>query len=502
MTTSMRRLALYMAQRGATIGKLEQFQASISLPSTIKLVWSLRAYNFTSVGLVSIWAFYYLGSQACKDEYQHVNSGRYKTVEIAYMESTAPSLFQSRNSSSEFEYAVSTANQAFASSLLTQGYNYQQGTSTDGTPILPYLNLDGEDDTVDLTNRHGWRDVSKASNTQQTSLVGYGTLNQVYSDGFSGDAQMIGSYTFNSSYLVANCSLLSNLPASEFPHGTLPGLALSLNATSPSESSTNDPPIFNVYYKWNSTLVMQSSCNITVQNVEVAVNCGAQGCAPRKMRARPGVAFVTNDTPFKNASFTAYFFDQFLKSTGVPGQNNQQNLLEQATDFKTWIDPEMSVVNPIFVQETLSTDLTYLFNTYYTETQKSGPAGSVSSLTNARNSPYFAITTMKGAVYNPHYALSIPWLTVDFLSCKILLCAAILSFWLRKRTLAPDIFGYVSSLTRDNPNLQLPETGTTLSGLERARLLKNVKVRIGDTGREGVGKVGLKYYQAQTSAPA
>lgn len=83
---------------------------------------------------------------------------------------------------------------------------------------------------------------------------------------------------------------------------------------------------------------------------------------------------------------------------------------------------------------------------------------------------------------------------MDLISCKILLAAALVAFWLRKNTLAPDIFGYVSSLTRDNPHLNLPEGGFTMSGLERARTLRKVKARIADVADEnGVGKVGLRY---------
>ena len=119
--------------------------------------------------------------------------------------------------------------------------------------------------------------------------------------------------------------------------------------------------------------------------------------------------------------------------------------------------------------------------------------------TQTKYSSTFALTKTKGAYYNPHYAISVSWIIVDLISCKILFAAAMASFWLRKRTLAPDIFGYVSSLTRDNPNLRLPDGGTTLTGLERARLLKDVRIRIADVGpSEGVGRVGLSYARSES----
>ena len=108
-----------------------------------------------------------------------------------------------------------------------------------------------------------------------------------------------------------------------------------------------------------------------------------------------------------------------------------------------------------------------------------------------RRSDYFDRSKFKGAIYDPRYHLNVAWVIADLMSNTILLAAAIVSFWLRKHTLAPDIFGYVSSLTRDNPTIPLPAGGTTLSGLDRARLLKNVRVCIADVGSDGLGRVTL-----------
>ena len=96
------------------------------------------------------------------------------------------------------------------------------------------------------------------------------------------------------------------------------------------------------------------------------------------------------------------------------------------------------------------------------------------------------------ASWNPHYVLSWPWIIADFVSCAILLAAAVYSFWLRKHTLAPDIFGYVSSHTRDNPHLPLFDGGSALSGIQRARQMQNVKIKIADVGGEGgMGRIGV-----------
>lgn len=69
---------------------------------------------------------------------------------------------------------------------------------------------------------------------------------------------------------------------------------------------------------------------------------------------------------------------------------------------------------------------------------------------------------------------------IDYISGLVLLAASVFAFWLRKKTLAPEIFGFVSSLTRDNPHFPVQVGDSALDGISRARALKNVKVKFGD----------------------
>ena len=62
----------------------------------------------------------------------------------------------------------------------------------------------------------------------------------------------------------------------------------------------------------------------------------------------------------------------------------------------------------------------------------------------------------------------------------ILLGCAITGFVLDRIVTAPDILGYVSTMTRDNPFTDVPAGGTALDGLERARYLADLKVQLAD----------------------
>lgn len=57
---------------------------------------------------------------------------------------------------------------------------------------------------------------------------------------------------------------------------------------------------------------------------------------------------------------------------------------------------------------------------------------------------------------------------------------AVVGLTLKYMTLSPDILGYVSTQTCDNPHVEVPTGGNALDGLERARFLKKMKVQIGD----------------------
>ncbi|CAG8976939.1 hypothetical protein HYALB_00008850 [Hymenoscyphus albidus] len=78
----------------------------------------------------------------------------------------------------------------------------------------------------------------------------------------------------------------------------------------------------------------------------------------------------------------------------------------------------------------------------------------------------------------------------------ILIACSALNIWLRFKITTPDVLGYVSSSTIDNPYFQIqeapPDSGSTLDGHKRTRLLKNTRVILGDVQHDlEVGKLAL-----------
>lgn len=63
---------------------------------------------------------------------------------------------------------------------------------------------------------------------------------------------------------------------------------------------------------------------------------------------------------------------------------------------------------------------------------------------------------------------------------------------MKYRCRAPDMFGFIASMAYDNPHVALPAGGSTLGGMERAQLLKDLRVRIGGVHwNQAVGRVAF-----------
>ncbi|KAK5050769.1 hypothetical protein LTR84_003328 [Exophiala bonariae] len=525
MSTLVRRYALWKAQEGAYVPELEQLQGSISLPSTFKLIISLRAFTLTSVALVSVWSFYYLGSQASKREFEQVSSAKFhKMVGYTggpdYLSGLNPAFvsdpdsqpFSIKRVDSDFWFAMAWSDQV-------QQPN-RWGTDSAGSALIPdlnallrtgyYLEPGNWDIHIPTPGRHGWVDVSKQSLIQQfySSYTGRQVWFQKPKLVTNGqhDYQVnsfLGDYTVTTSYLDVGCSAPNLLPFESFPNGTYLSQGISMNMTKPRDDAPRDSqsqPLreFELWIRWpaiNDIPTAGSSqqiCNISSVNVDMKVHCQELGCYPRQLRYASNQSpenATSYKTPFDDDAFAAKFFSELLLADGVQGSIS---VVTQMTEVLSAYSTTLASIQSsgeynIDSARAFNKTLTQYFNTYYILSQQNTYVNPI------WGAPGFQPVTVDGALYDPHYGISWPWIAVDIVSCAILLAASIIACWLRRKTLAPDIFGYVSSLTRDNQYLQVPDNGTTLGGIERARLLKGVKVKIGDVSGpdEPVGRVGL-----------
>ena len=78
------------------------------------------------------------------------------------------------------------------------------------------------------------------------------------------------------------------------------------------------------------------------------------------------------------------------------------------------------------------------------------------------------------------YRCSFPWLAAFLFSTLTMLMSAIASVVYSRKTIVPDYLGFVSSLAKESPWIGMPDVGVNMDGLDKARLVKDVKVRLGD----------------------
>jgi hypothetical protein len=501
IATLVKRFALWKAQEGATIAELEQYQASISLPSTIKMIVLLRAFTLASFGLVFVWSWYYLGSQAVSREYTFQLSSKKTHTQLIFPNAEVPSAFE--NATALPSVQLSDLNSYFVNAQgnagSSNGHQSVIGTDLKGNAILPILN-------TTAPNNDKWCNTrANNENVFQTCMISYASSLGV--PVFSSDASSssssgwLGTYELSTSYIYTNCQKPIIGSHSDFPAGTLSTLSTSFNVTN---HTSNGFPQVAIWSRVSNSSI-RTTCNLERHYVDAKADCDASACIFNSARLTPGKS-VAPATQFLDAGFSKRFFDSLLVVNGFPDGGDDPSYVEGLG--ATYQDGSWGISSEDdfeFAALQFSWEMTGLVNTYMASSQArlgyfSSPVANLNSSA-IDASGYFTKSPLNvnypqakahGANYNPQYILSFPWITVDILTCSILFFAAAASFWLRIQTVAPDIFGYVSSMTRDNPHMGLPDGGSTMSGSDRARALKHVRVKIAHlNGDSGVGHIGL-----------
>jgi len=364
----------------------------------------------------------------------------------------------------------------------------------------------------------------------------------------------LGTYIlYNTSYLNVSCGIPTISPIWSFPNGTTTNTSVSLNITSTTPDATKDQngyPLrqFSYWYRGytrdridgvNTTAIFlsgqldnntynytqkafQSTCNVTTKYVDMQVRCITTGCYPSRLRWANNTSEYNatgHSTAFDDDIFAINFLSNFTLSTGAQSDRLVQTLVEREflPDYFNdtfWSDTNGTAQTTLYgsdftsaMQVIVSPSLSKGINTYYMLSQGVvadyiQPNMTTIDASSKQEDDIFRLVKAKGAALSQAYRIYWRWIPVDFTACGILLAAAIGSCWLRINTLAPDVFGYVSSLTRDNGRIPLPTEGSTLSGIDRARRLKRVKVRIGevqgvDADGSTIGMVGLAPVNAE-----
>lgn len=290
----------------------------------------------------------------------------------------------------------------------------------------------------------------------------------------------------------------------------------------------------------NTTLNI-ANCSLGQMHTETVVQCTKDNCAAMRMRRSLTDARDTNVTPFDHVLIAQMALVAFPKAFGWSrGSSPTEQFLFNTTSFQ-FVSPTANLGdNPGWVDlaslapEVFSRRLALLLNTYYQLTiapnsylgdlpksnfsaygEDTMPVKDVDAylpgnLTTANTTFENWYTPFQDRTYNAGlyfigattnstvtmtvaiFVCNFAWLSLLLVAASAIFIVGAASLILKRKTLGPEMFGFVTSLTYDNPYLDLPEGGSMLDAMERARLLKDKEVYVGDVcANEDVGHIAF-----------
>jgi hypothetical protein len=268
-------------------------------------------------------------------------------------------------------------------------------------------------------------------------------------------------------------------------------------------------------------------CEVTETHVEVAVECAAAAAAAaavstdcRAVKVRRSLADTrpAAATPLDEAPIATLLFRQL--PLAAPGVNDGTSLTMRFLNDTTQLavdgpEPEQFVDPTHLAPRPLSRRLTLLLNTYHqaflvrdlgilygaapSDPARYGhdftrplpePLGAGAAANWTALCPVFCSRSAAARVtrVEQRYRCNYAWLALLFGCSAVLLAAGVAGFVLSGRTLVPDMLGYATSMTYNNPHCPLSDDGAAVDAMERARALSKVRVSVADVC--GVDKVG------------
>ena len=365
-----------------------------------------------------------------------------------------------------------------------------------------------------------WKEINDptGTNTTYASLIGIPTVG-LPSEGLS-------QFNIKGRQFDLTCSSNRQLSNSEAGFGSKATNTWKLSPLNPSKACGNStectapdcssypcPILSKSISQWPSGQTdpefSVASCDIFFNYFEAGVSCNGSTCAVYKMRKlnllddgyAAGADAFTRRNYIGNTMGVLTTLDNIgVGSASARGSTNMEKWMFNPTNF---IGTKYHYVQLYNLSPAEFSDrLTIVFNTFWQSTY--GTTGLGGNLPNdlmqtgllvtavgsniTFNGTQASLSLKTPAVYRTDWK----WFTALLVCSIVLLAASYIGLVLKYITLAPDIIGYASSLTLLNPYVPTPTGGTTLHGLERAALLHDLPIRIGDVcAEEQVGAIAF-----------
>jgi hypothetical protein len=231
--------------------------------------------------------------------------------------------------------------------------------------------------------------------------------------------------------------------------------------------------------------------------VESNVVCKGQSCYVARMRR----SAVYRSPPYltevgSNLSSLVNFFTTFATATGDGGDGAISPTALYVGGSDSPFDPSLQgygIANENLNARDVSIRLATLMNTYWQSsltvasvaTKGTGANVNLTALRIGADFTFLAMNTTAATMLPVTlYAADHVWIGLTTAISLVLLFCGVLGMFFTYAASAPNILGFVSTMTIDNPYVRHATGDGMLDGLERARLLKDVRVRIADVKAE------------------
>jgi hypothetical protein len=248
------------------------------------------------------------------------------------------------------------------------------------------------------------------------------------------------------------------------------------------------------------------NCTVQYLTAESRISCGGRNCTVTHMRPSSS-ALPPNFSPLENCTTAQNFYTQFTAACGPYHTIFVNYPLDSFTEGYMMIGASpVSTGNTVPAQtdlstlsaETISDRLSRVLNTFWISSISPDYVAGAMSNFNISDPILLKINPgiqSEATILTEEfvYVCQDGWLALLIVSSGTLFIMGSIGIALKSYILFPDIFAYISSLTRVSPQFPYPTalSNVGLSDSKRTRLL-NIKVRLGDVQpSENVGHIAL-----------
>ncbi|KAK5693818.1 hypothetical protein LTR17_024995 [Elasticomyces elasticus] len=490
-------LMAWRLEVGESVGLFDLLAGSTTVANTIFTQSALRMPSLIGVALIIIWAFSPLGGQSSLRVVGLRDTTNSSVLPVSYMTNNVS---YSGYFSGDLGNLKTLIFGLFNAAVLGPGRVKDSPVDTWNNVKIPMLEALTNDSR--LLSDDNWFSVPDSTSVVYSSLIGLPVSNL--------PAGLNNTLCIETSYITLDCpqlgSSIATSNSSSWSGVGIPsdGSSFLSNATGSilgpdcrggPQNSTLAPRFFT-YYSYLGTR-FGALCSMRTSYVEVEISCTGQDCRASKIRnsklanAVPNWTFFDGQISGVDCRWFFYYANLFMTSVPVERSGTSTPLQGYLVDPDSpalptltqggilALDPQIFAIR--FAQ-LLNSFMMLCAGPYMVPYGFAGDIGNYGNMSTTVES----IRTFKIMTCHP------AWLTLLLLASLLLMSASLWTIVLQSKQVTPELALNWSTMTRDNPNILLANTGTTLDSSERSRLMKNTRLMFGDIASErDVGRLAV-----------